>query len=177
MCKTKRLLLFLLLAGVLIINLTPRLGFPGSKWQVVQCDVGQGDALAISLGNGSGLLFDTGPEPTLIDRCLRILKIDKLLLIVISHNHADHTYGLMGATRNRFVGEIWSNGNVEFPEDLKSINRVVKQGDTAQIGGTLLEVLWPKSDLSVSYSTLPGDGSSENNHSLVIKVFIMGFRS
>ena len=172
--KTKRLLLFLLLAGVLIINLTPRLGFPGSKWQVVQCDVGQGDALAISLGNGSGLLFDTGPDPTLIDRCLRILKIDKLPLIVISHNHADHTYGLMGATRNRVVGEIWSNGNVELPEDLKSINRVVKQGDTAQIGGTLLEVLWPKSDLSVSYSTLPGDGSAENNHSLVIKVIHNG---
>ena len=172
--KTKRLLLFLLLAGVLIINLTPRLGFPGSKWQVVQCDVGQGDALAMSLGNGSGLLFDTGPDPTLIDRCLRILKIDKLPLIVLSHNHADHTYGLMGAIRNRVVGEIWSNGNVELPEDLKSINRVVKQGDTAQIGGTLLEVLWPKSDLSVSYSTLPGDGSAENNHSLVIKVIHNG---
>jgi competence protein ComEC len=174
MRKAKRRLLLLLLAGVLIINLTPRLGFPGSRWQVAQCDVGQGDALAVSLGNGSGLLFDTGPDPTLIDRCLKILKIDKLPLIILSHNHADHTFGLMGATRNRLVGEIWSNGNVELPENLKSINRVVQQGDSAQIGGTLLEVLWPKSDMSVSYSTLPGDGSAENNHSLVIKVIHNG---
>ncbi len=174
--KTKRNLLFLILALILIVNLTPRLGFPGSGWQIAQCDVGQGDALAISLGDGSGLLFDVGPDPTLIDRCLKTLKINKLPLIVLSHNHADHTFGLVGALRNRTVGEIWSNGGVALPKSLNSTISVVKRGDSAKIGDTNLEVLWPKPDSSSSaeYQSLPGDGSAENNRSLVIKVIHNG---
>jgi competence protein ComEC len=174
--KTKRYLLFLMLALIVLINLTPRLGFPGSGWQIAQCDVGQGDALAISLGDGSGLLFDVGPDPTLIDRCLKTLKVKKLPLIVLSHNHADHTFGLVGALRNRTVGEIWSNGGVSLPESLNSIIRVVKRGDSAKIGDTNLDVLWPKPDSSSStqYQSLPGDGSAENNRSLVIKVIHKG---
>ena len=174
--KTKRNLLFLILALILIVNLTPRLGFPGSGWQIAQCDVGQGDALAISLGDGSGLLFDVGPDPTLIDRCLKTLKINKLPLIVLSHNHADHTFGLVGALRNRTVGEIWSNGGVSLPKSSNLTISVVKRGDSAKIGDTNLEVLWPKPDSSSSaeYQSLPGDGSAENNRSLVIKVIHNG---
>jgi competence protein ComEC len=174
--KRKRNLLFLLLAVVLIINITPRLGFPGSSWQVAQCDVGQGDALAVSLGKESALLFDVGPDPTLIDRCLKLLKIKKLPLILLSHNHADHTFGLSGALRNRAVGEIWSNGGVAVPENLKPIIRVAKKGDIAKIGDTVLEVIWPKPDSStiIEYQSLPGDGSRENNRSLVVKVIHKG---
>ncbi|MBU3692049.1 MAG: MBL fold metallo-hydrolase [Candidatus Nanopelagicaceae bacterium] len=174
--KAKRNLLFLALALIVLINLSPRLSFPGSGWQIAQCDVGQGDALAISLGHGAGLLFDVGPDPTLIDRCLKTLKINKLPLIVLSHDHADHTFGLAGAMRNRSVGEIWSNGGALPPETLNSIIRVVKLGDSAKIGDTDLEVLWPKpySSSSAQYQNLPGDGSAENNRSLVIKVIHNG---
>lgn len=64
--------------------------WPGVGWQIANCDVGQGDGLVVNLGGGSGILVDTGPDPTKIDRCLRRLKINKIPLLVLTHFHADH---------------------------------------------------------------------------------------
>ena len=152
-----------------VVNLLPRISFPGADWKVAQCDVGQGDALVLNLGNHAAALFDVGPDPTLIDRCLKVLKIKSLPLIVLSHNHADHTFGLSGATKNRELGEIWSNGNVRLDPKHQNLERIVRQGDLAQIGIYKLEVLWPQNSFS-SDTVLPGDGSKENNSSLVVLV-------
>ena len=51
------------LAFVVIIVFSfilPTFSFPGKQWKVVQCDVGQGDALVMNLGSGSGILFEIG---------------------------------------------------------------------------------------------------------------------
>ena len=159
-------------ACLLVINLTPRLGFPGSDWRIAQCDVGQGDALVLNLGGSAAVLFDVGPNPVLINRCLKVLGVKELSLIVLSHNHADHTFGLMGAAKNRKIGKIWSNQNVMLAPEFSDRNEVMSQGDAAQIGPYLLEVLWPAVNNSSNqlFDELPGDGSRENNLSLVVKV-------
>lgn len=164
--------LILFLALLLAINLLPRMNFPGRDWQLAQCDVGQGDALVLNLGQGTAALFDVGPDPTLIDRCLKILKVSELALIVLSHNHADHTFGFSGAVKNRNVGEIWSNGNVELEAGYSKLNRVVSNLDSAHLSEYFLEVLWPKPRFSFAgtFNELPGDGSRENNLSLVILI-------
>ncbi len=166
-----------ILLFILIINLLPRVSFPGDDWKLVQCDVGQGDALVLNLGDGSALLFDVGPSPTLIDRCLSALGVSSLPLIVISHNHADHSFGLEGALKGRKVSEIWTNGNVEVSETLDLSVRSVSQGMRAHIADVELEVLWPHANHSgFQDSSLPGDGSDENNRSVVIVATIGGVK-
>jgi competence protein ComEC len=120
----------IVIATVLIaLSLSYLQRFPGGDWQVANCDVGQGDGAAINLGNHRAIVIDTGPDPELIDRCLKQLSIREIPLLILTHGHADHIAGLSGAIKNRKVGATWY-GNV-------------KRGKVAQIGDTKIKVLWP----------------------------------
>jgi competence protein ComEC len=74
---------------------------PREDWALVQCDVGQGDALLLRSGSRRAVLVDTGPEPGAVHRCLRRWRVERLDLVVITHFHADHAGGLAGALRGR----------------------------------------------------------------------------
>ena len=170
----------LIFAGVFgalffIALILPSFYFPGKNWKVVQCDVGQGDALVINLGSGSGILFDAGPEPQLITKCLKRIGIKRLPLVVISHGHADHYYGAQGLSKKFEIGEMWSNGNIGISEISEFATRTVHRGMRANISDVSLAVLWPTS-ATQSFSTLQGDGSAENNKSVVILVRWSGVR-
>jgi competence protein ComEC len=118
------------ITGLLIIlALTYLQRFPGGDWQVANCDIGQGDGAAINLGNHRAIVIDTGPDPELIDRCLKQLSIREIPLLILTHGHADHIAGLAGAVRGRKVGATWF-GNV-------------RRGTSAQIGSANIKVLWP----------------------------------
>ena len=155
---------FLLL--VLIVGSSQRAIFPGSDWKVGQCDVGQGDALLINLGRGSAILFDAGPEPKLLDRCLDQFNVERLPLVVISHSHADHYQGYSGIGK-REVGEIWSNRELDFVEETPQ--RVVRSGMSFEIGGAVIKILWPETG-NEDFDSIDGDGSAENNRSIVTQV-------
>ena len=61
---------------------------------MVACSVGQGDALVLPAGAGRGVVVDAGPEPDPVDRCLRRLGIRQVVLLAVSHYHADHVGGV-----------------------------------------------------------------------------------
>lgn len=149
--------------------LAPRIMFPGNDWKIVQCDVGQGDALVLNLGAGSGILFDAGPEPRLLARCLRSSGIKSLPLVVISHGHADHYFGAKGLSRKFEIGEVWSNGNTIIDETVEFKATKVRQGLRASIGEVVIQILWPDGS-GGSFQSLGGDGSPENNQSVVALV-------
>lgn len=71
-------------------------------WQVVNCDVGQGDALVVR-SQGQVAVIDVGREPKPIDSCLRSLGISTINLLVVTHYDADHAGGLSGAITGRTV--------------------------------------------------------------------------
>ena len=94
------------IAGWTVASRLPMSGsgrWPPVGWLVVQCDVGQGSATVIRAGPGRAVLVDTGPEPDLVDGCLRRLSVTQLDLLVLTHYHADHAAGLPGALRGRRV--------------------------------------------------------------------------
>ena len=166
------------LAFVVIIVFSfilPTFSFPGKQWKVVQCDVGQGDALVMNLGSGSGILFDAGPDPQLLLHCLRKIGISKLPLVVISHGHADHYFGASGLKEKITIGEVWSNGSAGVEEFLGDTVRLAKRGMKATIADVSLEVLWPQSETQ-NFANLQGDGSAENNKSVVVLVTWNGVR-
>lgn len=81
-------------------------GWPSQGWVLAACDVGQGDGLVLNAGNGFGVVVDAGPEPSLIDWCLRRLRIRQVPLVVLTHFHRDHVGGLAGVLPGRGVRRI-----------------------------------------------------------------------
>lgn len=129
-------------------------GWPPPGWQLVACDVGQGDALVVAAGPGSALVIDTGPDPAAVDSCLHELGVRHIPLLVLTHFHADHVAGLPGVLRGRGVGEIWVSGVHEPAGQAELTARAARAagvplreavpGSGGRIGDRLSwQVLWP----------------------------------
>ncbi|RVW04842.1 ComEC/Rec2 family competence protein [Rhodococcus spongiicola] len=90
-------------------------GWPAAGWSFVACDVGQGDGLVLSTGDGRAVVVDAGPDPAPIDRCLRALGVAEVALVIVTHLHADHYGGLDGVLDGRAAGAI-AIGSTNLPE-------------------------------------------------------------
>ncbi|MFI5659132.1 ComEC/Rec2 family competence protein [Streptomyces sp. NPDC051684] len=128
-------------------------GWPPAGWRLVACDVGQGDALVLAAGAGSGVVVDAGPDPLLVDRCLRSLGVTRVPAVVLTHFHADHVAGLAGVLRGRAVGQIETTGFAEPRDQVAFVRReaasrgvpVVRAaaGERRRAGPLDWQVLWP----------------------------------
>ncbi len=76
--------------------------FYGGDYSIVNCDVGQGDALIIRTG-GKVAVVDVGREDPAIDECLSGLGVTKIDLLVLTHYDLDHVGGVLGAITGREV--------------------------------------------------------------------------
>jgi competence protein ComEC len=154
-------------------------GWPPTDAVLVACDVGQGDALVLPVGDGRGILVDAGPDVSDVDRCLDRLGIDELPLVLLSHLDADHVGGLAGALRGRAVGEVVSGtlppaddrGPVvdELVRQAGSTRAVLVPGDRRTVSGVFLEVLAPEP----RRATIAAEA---NDLSLVVRVTVGGLR-
>ncbi|MEV6752137.1 ComEC/Rec2 family competence protein [Streptomyces sp. NPDC051214] len=148
--------LLLLLAVVQPAPLTRVIaGWPPPGWRFAMCDVGQGDATVLAAGDGAGVVVDAGPDPVLVDRCLRSLGVTRVPLVVLTHFHADHVAGLPGVLRGRSVGAIQTTGYQEPPEQARFVraqaaahrvpvsHAVAGERRHAGAGALDWQVLWP----------------------------------
>ncbi|WP_078962493.1 ComEC/Rec2 family competence protein [Streptomyces sp. TP-A0875] len=143
-------------------------GWPPPGWRMVMCDVGQGDALVLAAGPGAGVVVDAGPDPVLVDRCLRSLGITSVPLLLLTHFHADHVAGLPGVLRGRRVGVIETTGLDEPADQAESVRRQAKArgvpvrralaGEERRTGELSWRVLWPPPG-PVSAAAGPNDAS------------------
>jgi competence protein ComEC len=149
-------LLALLLLLVLLrpAPLTRRLtGWPPPDRRLVACDVGQGDALVLAAGQGRAVVVDSGPDPHLVDGCLRRLGVSVIPLLILTHFHADHVAGLPGVLHGRAVGAIETTGLQAPPDQAAFVHRVARDagvpvvrvtpGERRHVGGLSWRVLWP----------------------------------
>jgi competence protein ComEC len=75
---------------------------------VVVLDVGQGDSILISGGEGRFALVDGGPDPVTLVESLHDYGVRGLDLVVLTHVHADHATGLNGLVGRIPVGSVWA---------------------------------------------------------------------
>ncbi|QCX76548.1 ComEC family competence protein [Streptomyces sp. YIM 121038] len=128
-------------------------GWPPPRWRLVMCDVGQGDATVLAAGPGAGVVVDAGPDPMLVDRCLRSLGITRVPLVLLTHFHADHVAGLPGVLRGRSVGAIQTTGFGEPPGQVAFVRAQAaargvpvtraEAGERRRAGELDWRVLWP----------------------------------
>ncbi|KOV94715.1 membrane protein [Streptomyces sp. NRRL B-3648] len=149
------------LLGVLVVLLVTRpapltqviTGWPPPGWRFAMCDVGQGDATVLAAGEGAGVVVDAGPDPALVDQCLRRLGITRVPLLVLTHFHADHVAGLPGVLRGRSVAAIETTGLAEPAEQAEFVRReaaarhipvtTAAAGEERRAGPLTWRVLWP----------------------------------
>ncbi|RNL86162.1 ComEC/Rec2 family competence protein [Halostreptopolyspora alba] len=124
--------------------------WPPAGWTVVACDVGQGDAFVLSLGDGRALLVDTGARPTLVDGCLRDLGVRSLALLVLTHGDVDHDGAVAGVLAGRASGAALVPGGYDSPEAERELAessvplRTAEAGQRWEVGPWHLDVLWPR---------------------------------
>jgi competence protein ComEC len=163
-----------------------RLGWPPRDWLLAMCDVGQGDALALHVADGSAVVIDAGPDPRLVDRCLDDLDVSRVPLVVLTHFHADHVDGLPGVLGGRQVGQIEVSPLAEPADGAAQVRSWAADAHvpvvTAVVGESwrVGDVAW--TTLGPTDATLHGtggadstEGSAPNNASVVMRVDVDGY--
>ena len=153
--------------------------WPPPGWLFAACDVGQGDALLLPAGPGAAVEIDAGPDPVVIDRCLRDFGIRQIPLLAITHFHLDHVAGLPGAARGREIGQLVTGPLAEPGLGVDIVHRVADPrglslrtppvGTHLDVGAVHLDVLGPPSPYH-------GTHSDPNNSSLVLRAEVNGVR-
>lgn len=121
--------------------------WPSLDWQVVSCDVGQGDATVIRSANQT-MLIDVGREPEPIAMCLEKLGVTQIDLLLLTHFDADHVGGLAGAMSRAEIGEaLISPFDDERPQVEATLAQLADANvpvSTAEVGdkGSLGEASW-----------------------------------
>ena len=166
---------------VAVVHPPPQPGWPPGEWQVVSCDVGQGDATVLNAGSGQAVLVDTGPDPGRLDRCLSGLGVRTVVLLVLTHMHADHVGGVEAVARGRTLGAVLTSGVRSPAAAWDTVMRltagvrheVATPGTTVQAGAVALEVV-SAAPLAGGGFASDGESSGENNSSLVMRARIAG---
>ncbi len=150
------ILVLIFIASLAIYQLTI---FYDGKLHVTICDVGQGDAVFIRTPNGHTILFDGGPDQSVL-KCLRSelpFWYRRINLILLSHPHADHLNGLVSVFKRYRVGQFATEDLANTSEGYAELEKVVKNegitwqtlldGDRIKLdSGIVLSVVGPTQD-------------------------------
>lgn len=179
--------LLLVLIGT-IVHRPPSPGWPPGRWQLVSCDVGQGDATVLRAGSRSAVLVDTGPDPSALRSCLDGLGIDHIVLLVFTHYHADHIDGRSAAwPRLAHGAQVWvspvaspAGAARAIAYEAAAVGAHVltpKLGTSTTVGETTVQVLGPVRVPRTTVNTGTGESAAENDTSLVLHTHTSGLRS
>ena len=151
------------LLGIWVIYLSfgisQQVSFAVKPWQIVACDVGQGDALLLR-SEGEIAVVDVGKDGRLINDCLNQMGVNHISLLVITHFDQDHVGGLSGALQGRTIDSVLVSA---FPDPRPQAIAMLQVLDNAtenlmvgnlhqkgELGGFTWEVISSLGELGVS---------------------------
>ena len=177
-------LVALVLSAQVLVLLRPSAppGWPPGEWQLVSCDVGQGDATVVNVGGGQAIVVDTGPDPGAVDRCLDQLGVTQVSWLILTHLHADHSAGVSGVASGRSVGRLLYSGITEPATNWQAVNaalagvpqQVAVPGMVVAAGEVEVAVLATRP--LVNTGATDEDSADQNDSSLVMRVTVGGLR-
>ena len=163
------ILVMVLSAGWVVRDYTRQATFAG-EWQVISCDVGQGDAMLIR--SEQVALIDTGNDPRALISCLDSAGVGSIDLLFLTHYDLDHV-GAATAIVDRVSGSVLVTG---FQDDRPVVEAITAAfgaerifeahaGLTGDLGGVTWSVLGPN----------PGAGEAlDSNDASIITLFDFG---
>jgi competence protein ComEC len=167
---------------VALLRAPYHVGWPPASWQVVACDVGQGDATVVEVAAGQAILVDTGPDPVALLACLDQLGVEAIPLLVLTHYHADHTGGLDALLGSRPVGRVVVSPMASPVATARAISaELARRGIPVSVAVpgqefTVGDARWQTvaADAEVGAGVDSGESSAENNSSIVGRVSMPG---
>jgi len=152
-------IIFAISLGSILFGQVRTFGWSNQNWTLVNCDVGQGDALVIR-SKGSVAVVDVGKTDKQIDSCLTQLGISRIDLLVLTHFDLDHVGGVRGAVNNRSIGTVLTSPFKDERWAATGTNRYlnalgikiieVEKGTSGQLGNFSWTVLSPNKDAAGS---------------------------
>ncbi|MCO1340239.1 hypothetical protein BJH93_15310 [Kocuria polaris] len=95
------------LIAAVLAPATPLLEPRMQDWNVVACDVGQGDGFLIRTGETAAVAIDVGDESEAFLSCLNRVGVEQLEAVFVSHLHADHVGALADVVSRYPVREVY----------------------------------------------------------------------
>lgn len=151
-------------------------GFYRQSLEVTFFDVGQGDAIMVKTPERHLILIDGGPDDTILGKIGQIIPFwrQHIDLVVLTHPHADHLYGLIqildryqvdyilwsGVECLDSVCQLWKNELAKGDSEII----IAQAGQRIRSDSMVLDVLYP---LTSYYRYLPKD---HNDISVVTKL-------
>ena len=104
-------------------------------FQVIFCDVGQGDAALLRFPDGKSALVDGGPDKRILECLGKNLPFyrRKIDLVFVSHPDADHVSGLSYVLQNYDVGRVIESGSGKETTEYKSLTGAIKVKNVPEI--------------------------------------------
>lgn len=168
-----------LLTLILILIVFTAFSFPDKFLHVIACNVGQGDAILITLGQ-TQILVDGGPNDKVLDCLSKFMPFwDKEIeMVVLTHPDSDHFTGLVNIFKNykidKFVGNQTDNSSDQRYQLLEkevgsSGTKVIIPYEGLKLGNSLLylDILNPSQDSNFD---------KDNNYSVVFKLHYKNFK-
>lgn len=179
------------LIGFLVLSLLVSLPIPLRRpLEITFLDVGQGDCIFIRTPYGQHILIDGGGDSIYWQQrgknvglktvvpYLQYRGVEHIDVVILSHPHEDHLFGLLAVLEHFHVGLVVDNGQphttpsykqyLQLIEDKNIDYHTARSGDKLKLsGGITLEVLHPSQLLSHTNSDI-------NNNSLVINLSYHG---
>ena len=139
---------------------------PDNNLHVVICDVGQGDAILVSLGT-SQMLIDGGPDNSVLGCLSRHMPFydRQIEVMLMTHPQADHLTGLIDVSKRysvlHFIRSDVTNSTLGFQDLIKATNRIsmhfATAGDEINFKNLKFLVVWPTAEFVAQNKDHVGD--------------------
>lgn len=106
----------------LLICLWPKYTLQKDTLDLWMLNVGQGESVLLREPTGLKILFDGGPDDSVLPQLGAVLQpLDrKIDLMILSHNHSDHLRGLILVLQRYQVKKVWISGAIQKTADFQA---------------------------------------------------------
>lgn len=132
-------------------------------------DVGQGESALVESPAGVRMLIDGGPDERFVAARLDKRGLERLDVVVLSHDHADHANGLRAVMDKMEVRLAIGPGVGQVMRGVEAVG----EGDLYLIGDVEVSVLGPARDLfeaAMTEDAQEAGGSPINDASVVLRI-------